>query len=71
MVLEIVTQQFLWVANAAVEAFLLALLAIRKNYRLFPAFSLYLLVNFAAGILAFFVYHHWGILLAVFVAYRE
>jgi len=38
----------------------LVLLATRKNYRLFPVFSSYVLVNFTTGVLAFFVYHHWG-----------
>jgi len=60
VILEIATQQFLWVANAAVGAFLLVLLVMRKNYRLFPACSLYVLVNFTAGVVAFFVYHRWG-----------
>jgi len=60
VILENATQQFLWVANTAVGAFLLVLLATRKNYRLFPVFSSYVLVNFTTGVLAFFVYHHWG-----------
>ena len=53
-------QQILWTVNLAVGAMLLALLAIRKNYRAFPAFSLYVLLNLALGILAFAVYRRWG-----------
>ena len=67
MILEIATLQFLWVANAAVGAFLLVLLAIRKNYRLFPAFSLLryeVQVNAADRLIAagFCIYSCFGVL---------
>ena len=53
-------QQILWAVNAAVGVFLLVLLAVRKNYRAFPVFSFYVLVNLALGVLAFFMYRRWG-----------
>lgn len=52
--------QILWILNLVVGAFLVGLLGVRKNYRLFPAFSLYVLLNLALGSLAFGVYHRWG-----------
>ncbi len=53
-------QQFLWAVNTAVGVFLLLLLAVRKNVRIYPAFSLYVLLNLATGVLAFFMYRVWG-----------
>jgi hypothetical protein len=50
----------LWAVNSAVGAVLLVLLAVRKNYREFPAFSGYVMLNLALGVLAFFIYHRWG-----------
>lgn len=49
-----------WAINSVVGAVLLILLVVRKNYRLFPAFSTYALLNLGLGILAFLVYHRWG-----------
>jgi hypothetical protein len=54
-------QQILWAVNAAVGVVLLLLLAVRKNYRAFPAFSLYILMNLALGVLALLMYRRWGI----------
>lgn len=53
-------QQILWAVNSAVGLFLLVLLAVRKNYRAFPAFSFYVLVNLVLGSLAFLMYRRWG-----------
>jgi hypothetical protein len=53
-------QQTLWAVNTAVGAFLLLSLAIRKTYRAFPAFSLYILTNLVSGASAFFFYRRWG-----------
>jgi len=53
-------QQALWAVNMAVGVFLLFSLAIRKTYRTFPAFSLYILVNLVSGASVFFIYREWG-----------
>lgn len=53
-------QQTIWAVNTVVGAILLCSLAIRKTYRAFPAFSLYLFVNLVSGASAFFVYRVWG-----------
>lgn len=53
-------QQTLWAVNMAVGVFLLLSLAIRKAYRAFPAFSLYIFVNLLSGAAAFFLYRRWG-----------
>jgi len=53
-------QDALWALNSAGEALLLTLLVVRKNYRSYPAFSFYLLVDLTMGATVFFVYHLWG-----------
>jgi hypothetical protein len=53
-------QQALWALNSAGEVVLLTLLVVRRNYRSYPAFSLYLLVDLTMGATAFFVYRLWG-----------
>jgi len=53
-------QETLWAVNMAVGVFLLLSLAIRKAYRAFPAFSLYIAVNLVSGTSAFFLYRRWG-----------
>lgn len=53
-------QQALWALNSTGEVVLLTLLVGRKNYRSYPAFSLYLLVDLTMGATAFFVYRLWG-----------
>ena len=53
-------QQILWTVNIGAGVFLLVLLAVRKNYRAYPAFSLYVLLNLILGVLAFLVYRRWG-----------
>jgi hypothetical protein len=53
-------QQILWAVNSVVGLFLLVLLAVRKNYRAFPAFSFYVLVNLTLGALALLMYRRWG-----------
>jgi hypothetical protein len=53
-------QQALWALNSAGDIVLLTLLVVRKNYRSYPAFSLYLLVDLTMGATVLFVYHLWG-----------
>jgi hypothetical protein len=53
-------QQALWALNSAGEIVLLTLLVVRKNYRSYPAFSFYLLVDLAIGATRLFVYRIWG-----------
>ncbi len=50
----------MWAANVAASAFLLVLLAVRKNYRTYPAFVLYIFVNLVLGISLFIIYRLWG-----------
>jgi hypothetical protein len=53
-------QQALWALNSVGEAVLLTVVVVRKNYRSYPAFSFYLLVDLTMGATAFFVYRLWG-----------
>ena len=50
----------LWAVNIMTGALLVGLLAVRKNYRAYPAFSLYVLLNLILGALAFLVYRRLG-----------
>jgi hypothetical protein len=52
--------RILWVVNTAAGVFLLVLLAARKNYRAFPAFSLYIFLNFSVGTSVLFLYRRLG-----------
>jgi hypothetical protein len=60
MVTTAFIQQALWALNSAGEVVLLTLLVVRKNYRSYPAFSLYLLVDLTMSATLFFVYRLWG-----------
>jgi hypothetical protein len=53
-------QQVLWVVNIAAGVFLLILVAVRRNYRAFPAFSLYVLTNSTLSVSVFLTYKQWG-----------
>ena len=53
-------QQVLWAVNVAAEATLAALLVLRKNYRLYPAFFFYVLLAIIRDILLFVTYRQWG-----------
>ncbi|HYT19978.1 MAG TPA: hypothetical protein VEW05_07060 [Candidatus Polarisedimenticolia bacterium] len=53
-------QQILWAVNTVAGVFLLVLIAVRKHYRAYPAFSLYVLLNLVLGVLIFLVYRRWG-----------
>jgi hypothetical protein len=53
-------QQAFWAVNAAAGLLLLLLLAVGKNYRDYPAFSLYILVNLVSGAPLFIVSRVWG-----------
>ena len=50
----------MWAVNAVASVFLLVLLAVRKNYRTYPAFTFYILLNLALGISLFIIYRRWG-----------
>jgi hypothetical protein len=50
----------LWAVNSGMGAVLLVLLAVRKNYRVFPAFSAYVMLNLGLGVLALLIYRRWG-----------
>ena len=50
----------LWVISAFSEAGLLVLLLYRRNYKTFPAFFAYVLVNFAQSAILFASYRVWG-----------
>ena len=53
-------QQMMWAVNTATSILLLALLVLRKNYRKYPAFTVYICVNLALGISLFLIYRRWG-----------
>jgi hypothetical protein len=53
-------QQMMWALNTVTGVFLLALLAVRKNYRMYPAFTAYIFVNVAVATSLFFIYRLWG-----------
>jgi hypothetical protein len=52
-------QLILWGVTAAASCALLLLLVVRKNYRAYPAFSIYVFLNLVLGVLAFFIYRRW------------
>jgi hypothetical protein len=59
--IEIVqVQNLLWAATAAGKTVLATTLAIRKNYRVYPTFFIYVLISLAQDALAFVTYHHFG-----------
>lgn len=53
--------QVLWAANAVAGIVLLALLAVRKNYRAYPVFTYYNLANLVAGGLVYVIYRRAGL----------
>lgn len=53
-------QNVLWAASAAGKIVLLASLAFRKNFRVYPAFFIYLLTSLAHDVVAFVTYHYFG-----------
>ena len=55
-----ITQSFLWAATFGVEAALLVLLILRKQYREFPFFSAYILGVLLQSVLLFSSYWTWG-----------
>ena len=50
----------MWAVNASASVFLLVLLAVRKNYRAYPAFTFYILANLALGASLFIIYRRLG-----------
>jgi hypothetical protein len=59
-------QQALWAANILAAVVLFLLVVSRRNYRAFPAFTLYLLTNTTLSIWVFLTYKHWGFTSAFF-----
>src|SRR5260370_12599871 len=53
-------QQLLWAVNTARGVLLLVLLAVRKNYRAYPAFTFYIFFNLALGIFMFVIFRLKG-----------
>ena len=53
-------QQIIWAVNAIMSVILLVLLAVRKNYRAYPAFTSYIALNLAQDALLFAIYRRWG-----------
>lgn len=59
--IEIVqVQNLLWGANVAGKIVLLAVLAVRRNYRVYPAFFIYLLISTAQDAVLFAAYQYFG-----------
>lgn len=54
------SEQVMWALNTAAGVALLLLLLVRKNYRVYPAFTLYISINLAAAAPLFIVYRLWG-----------
>src|SRR5258708_32323744 len=50
----------MWAVNRARGVLVLVLLLVRKNYRAYPAFTFYILINLAQAILLFMAYRRWG-----------
>ncbi len=53
-------QQIIWAVNAIMSVILLVLLAVRKNYRAYPAFTFYIAMNLMQAALLYAVYRRWG-----------
>jgi hypothetical protein len=53
-------QMMMWALDTAAGVALLLLLLVRKNYRVYPAFTFYISVNIAFAASLFIVYRHWG-----------
>ena len=53
-------QQIIWAVNTIMSVMLLVLLAVRKNYRAYPAFTFYIAMNLTQAALLFVVYRRWG-----------
>src|SRR5260370_15485279 len=50
----------MWALNTATIVVLLLLLAVRKNYRAYPAFTFYIFVNLTVHASLFIIYRLWG-----------
>src|SRR5436309_13170376 len=50
----------MWAVTTAASVLLLVLLAVRRNYRTYPAFAFYIFVNLALGISLFIIYRQLG-----------
>lgn len=53
-------QNLLWAASAAGKTVLLTTLAVRKNYRVYPTFFVYLLTSLTHDAVTFVAYQRWG-----------
>jgi hypothetical protein len=54
-------QDMVWAANVSLGLILSILLIVGKNYRVYPAFSSYILVNLIQALLLFLGSHRWGL----------
>src|SRR5260370_16906850 len=53
-------RQLLWAANKGVGIFLVVVLEVRKNYRVYPAFTFYIVMNLTQAALLYATYRRWG-----------
>jgi hypothetical protein len=53
-------QEVMWAVNGAVSVLLLVLLVIRKNYKSYQAFTLYIFINLILGAWLLVIYRRWG-----------
>src|SRR5260370_15194899 len=53
-------RQLLWAANTGVGIFLLVMLELRRNYRVYPAFTFYIVMNLTQAALLYATYRRWG-----------
>jgi len=50
----------MWAVNTIMSVMLLVLLAARKNYRAYPAFTFYIAMNLTQAALLYAIYRRWG-----------
>jgi len=53
-------QLVMWAVNWAAGILLLFLLVVRKNYRVYPAFTFYIFLNMLLGTFVYFYFRKWG-----------
>ena len=60
MIENVQVQNLLWGANVAGKIVLLTVLAVRKNYRVYPALFVYILISLAHDAVVFVTYQYFG-----------
>src|SRR5260370_38549886 len=53
-------RQLLWAANTGVGILHLVMLGVRRNYRVYPAFTFYIVMNLTQAALLYATYRRWG-----------